>query len=81
MLPNLFNAVLGEHHDPVRVFDGRKSMGDDNGGSVSADLFDRLLNQSLRRRIHRGGSLVKNQDFPVAKNRSRDGKPLLLPAG
>ena len=56
-------------------------MGDDDRGSGGHQIFERILDQTLRIRVQRRGRLVKNQNRRVLEQRSRDGQTLALPAG
>ncbi len=53
-------------------------MGNDKGGAPAHEALQRLLDQSLRFRVQRGGRLVQDEDAWVAQDGARDGQALLL---
>ncbi len=51
--------------NPVGMLDGRKAMGNDEGGSSLEQPFQTFLNQPFGLRVHMGGGLVKDEDFGI----------------
>ena len=77
----LGDAAAVEHHDAVRVLDGRQPVGDDDGGAPAHQRLERRLHVALRFGIERGGGLVEHQHRRVLQQRARDRQPLALPPG
>ena len=67
-----------EHDDPIHTVNGRKSMGDDEGGAAVHQFFDRFHDRGFGRGIERGGRLVEQQDGRVFQKSARDADALSL---
>src|SRR5450759_3886007 len=75
------NLHAFQHHNQVGIADGRKAVGNDNGGAPHHQALQGLLDEQFSLRIHRGGGLVQDQDGGVLEHGAGDGQALLLPAG
>ena len=70
------------HHDnPVCRTHRCQTVGDNDGGAVLHQMFERILHQFLAFGIERTCRLVKQEDWRIAQHRAGDGDPLPLPAG
>src|SRR5947207_10921989 len=81
MRPFLDDAPAVENRDPVRVADGRESVGDDQRRATRHQPFDRLLDQTFGLVVERRSRLVEDQDRYVLEERARDRQALALPPG
>src|SRR3984893_9301506 len=70
-----------DHQDGVGVHDGVQAMGDDDGGTVLAEMLDRLLHLLLRFGIKRRGSLIEQDDRCVLEQRAGHRDALALATG
>src|SRR3989304_3724538 len=70
-----------QHHNPVRVFYGRKPVGYDEGSPVFHQVIQRRLYLVFRFAVKRTCRLVKDKNGRVFQDGPRDGKPLPLAAG
>src|SRR5262245_11527765 len=78
---DLDDLALLQHHQPARVPERRKAMGDGEGRAALDEVRNRLLDLLFRLDVHRAGRLVEDQDARVMQDRPRDRDPLLLAAG
>mmetsp|Transcript_5018 Transcript_5018/g.8350 ORF Transcript_5018/g.8350 Transcript_5018/m.8350 type:complete len:260 (-) Transcript_5018:1190-1969(-) len=71
-----------EHHDLVRVANGRQAVRNDEGGHgvVGEQLIERRLHDTLRIVIECRCRFVEKQDLGVFDHGASDGHPLLLAA-
>ena len=67
---DLHNSALFHNHNLVRVLYGRKTMGNNQAGSVFHQLYESVLYALLGSGVNRGGCLVQNQYFRVCHNGS-----------
>src|SRR5471030_3045044 len=76
----LHDAAALQHIDAIGVEYGRQAVGDQAGDGVAAggDVADGLADLFFGERIERRGGFVEHQQLRPAKQRARDGEPLLL---
>jgi len=79
--PRCQDAAILQHHDLVRVLDGREAVGDDECGAVVHQGVQRALNLAFGVGVQRGRGLVQDEDAGVLEKGARDGNALTLPAG
>src|SRR5271157_595671 len=60
VISHFHDATMVEHHDPVYMTNGPKTMRYDNGCAVLHGLFQRFLDTSLGKGVNRGRCLVQN---------------------
>ena len=76
----LDNPAVIDNHDPVRMPNCGKSVGNDNRGSVLHQAFEGLLNFYFGLRIYVGGGLVKQYQLRVTGKSPSDGNQLFFTA-
>ncbi|MNX93450.1 hypothetical protein D3C86_1256330 [compost metagenome] len=69
------------HEDSIRLQDGREPVGDDDGGALMQQAFERLLHQRFAFGVERRGCLVEQQDRRIAQDGAGNGDALALAAG
>ncbi len=62
MCAALGDAAAFEHDNPVRLFHGRESMGNDERRAVAHQLRERGLDMPLGLGVERGGCLIQDQN-------------------
>ena len=70
-----------QHQDPVRVFNGRYPLGNQEHGSSLCVFPDGPPQPGVRGEIQGGSAVVQNQNPRLPNQGSGDGQALLLPAG
>ena len=80
-MATLFNdpAIL-QHHDQVRIDDGRKPVGDGDDGAALPHFLQGILNIALCLAVERAGCFVQQQDRRVFQQGSRNAHALLFTA-
>src|SRR5216684_2885665 len=68
----LDDSPMSYHRDSIRAPNGGKAVRNYQRGAVLDQMFQCLLDQTLRLRIQRGCGFVQNQDRSVFQQRSRD---------
>ena len=81
MAAGLDDRPVVEHQDAVRSDHARQPVREDEGGAALHQPVERLLDDRLVLRVHRGQRLVEDQDRRIAEQRTGDGDALPLPAG
>ena len=76
----LHDAPFVEHQNFVGMADGRKAVGDGDGGTGGHEAFERFLHQTFALGVERRGGLVENEDVGIFQNGTRNGHPLPLSA-
>ncbi len=76
----LGHPALVEHQDAIRADDAREPVGEDQRGAPAHQPVERVLDDGLALRVHRGERLVQDQDRRVAEQRARDRDALALAA-
>ena len=59
-----------DHQNGVGVHDGMQAMGDDDGGAVLAEMFDRLLHLLFGFRIECRGGFIEQDDRRILDQRA-----------
>lgn len=59
--------------DGAGVADGRKTVGDDNGGASLHELIEGLLDLLFRLSVEGGGGLVEQEDVVAERIREQEG--------
>ena len=72
-----YSAVV-EHHNDIRILDGRETVRDNEHRSALHQLIHTALNDSLGTCIYRGGRLVEYHYRRVGDRRAGDGYQLAL---
>ena len=62
MISALHDLSMIHNDDLVCVLDGRKTVGDNQAGTLIHKFRHGILNAHFGSGVHRGGSLVQNQD-------------------
>ena len=75
------NFAAVEHEDLIGITDGADALGDDDLRRAGKLLRKPLAERRVGLIVQRGERIVENQNFRRSCQRTRDGKPLLLPAG
>jgi hypothetical protein len=75
----LGDAAVLDHDDPVGVAHGREAMRDDERGPAAEDATQRVLDEDLGSRVHRGRGLVEDQDGRVGEDGAGERDQLPLP--
>jgi len=75
------DAALVDHENLVRVDDGGKAVGDDEGGAALQEPFQGPLDEALRLHVHAGGGLVQDEDAGIGQERAGEGNELPLAHG
>ena len=75
------NLAAVEHEDLIGITDGADALGDDDLRRAGKLLRKPLAERRVGLIVQRGERIVENQNFRRSCQRTRDGKPLLLPAG
>ena len=73
--------AIVENKDAVGIAHGCQAMGDNEGGAVGGELFQRILDEGLAFRIKGAGCFIEQQDGGIAQNGAGDGDALALAAG
>ena len=81
MQPLFDDLALAQHVGAVGVADGGKSMSDDEGGPVTAELVHGLSDQPLGLGVQGRRGLVEDQNGRVLQEDAGDRDALLLAAG
>ena len=77
----LNDSTLVDDEDIVRLADRRKAVSDHEIRSALHKVVHGLLNLSFGSRVERARRFVKNENFRVGENRSRNRQKLFLPGG
>jgi len=64
--PALDHSSSVEHDHFVRVFDSADAVGDDQYGSITAELLESILDHRFRDEIERVCRLIQNQDLWIS---------------
>uniref|UniRef100_A0A1I7Y675 ANK_REP_REGION domain-containing protein n=1 Tax=Steinernema glaseri TaxID=37863 RepID=A0A1I7Y675_9BILA len=67
MRPLLHQAALADHHDAVRLANGRQPMRDDDRRAPLAQPTQRPLDAPLGMHVHRRGGFVQHQHRGVCQ--------------
>ena len=81
MAAALYDSLVTENDDFIRVADRGKPVGDHDGGPVLGQLLQALLNVAFAFVIQSGGRFVQDQDPGILQENAGDRDPLFLPAG
>ena len=77
----LNNFTVTDHGNFIRILDGGKAMGHNQGGAPFAEFIQCLLDQDLCGIVQRAGCFIQNQDRRILQENPGNGKALFLPAG
>jgi len=80
-LAALDNATVFHDDDPIGAADRRKTVADDQHGSVSGEPFQGVLDHVLGFAVDRAGRFIEQQDRRVAEQGAGQRDPLALAAG
>lgn len=80
MRPRRQNPSILQHHDLVRILDGRGAVRDDERGAALHQLVQRVLDFAFGVGVQRGCGLVQDKDARVLEEGAGDGDALALPA-
>ena len=78
MAPLFADLTMMQHQNAVGVAQGGEPVGDDDGGAFAHQLFHRLLDPDLRRRVDAGRGFVQYQYIGVAGQGTGEGQQLPL---
>ena len=78
--PLLDDSPFLQHYDVVGFLDSRQPMSNDNRSAPVGYFFQSFLDNALAGNIECACSFIKNQNFRVLDNASRDCDSLPLPA-
>jgi hypothetical protein len=75
LLPDL---ALVDNQDAIGVFNRGEPVRNDQGGAVSQELLQRVLNQHLSLRVHGTGRFIEDQNLGIEGKRPGKGQQLSL---
>ena len=78
MGPALDDAASLQHENLIGPKNRGEPMRDHKTRPVRHQMFERFLDQALRRGIHACCRLIENQNRRILQKRARDREPLLL---
>ena len=78
--PDTDHAAVIQHHDDIRVDDGREPVRDDQQGAILGDRVDGLAQELLIESVERGGRLIQEQNRRGGQQGARDREALTLAA-
>jgi hypothetical protein len=77
----LYNMTIPHDEDQIRLLNGGKAMGHNEGGSALHHGIEGLLDPDFRTGINRGGCLIQEQHGRQAEHHPSNAKQLLLTLG
>lgn len=77
----LENLSVVDHENPVRIFNSRKTVRNDERGTALQQAFDSLLHLNFCLCVDAGRRLVENQNPRIRHHRSGKGEKLALAVG
>ncbi|MNN23768.1 hypothetical protein D3C81_1371740 [compost metagenome] len=77
----LANLAVFHDDDAVRLDDGGKAVGDDDGGAALHQGVERLLYQLFAGGVERAGGFIEDEDLRRAQDGAGNRDALLLAAG
>ena len=69
----LYYFALMEHDDLVGMANGRKPVGNGDGGALLHEAFQCVLHESFRLRVEGGSGFVEDEDVRVFRSEKPDG--------